>query len=63
MTTFDWLLFTSVPLNEVLGITQNRLLSDPTLEDRSPIPVVDVMKLLEIGVKNTYFKFRGIISE
>jgi hypothetical protein len=64
MVSFDVeSLFTSVPVNEVLRITNNRLLSDTTLEDCTSIPIVDIMKLLELCVKNTYFQFRKTFYE
>ena len=64
MASFDVVsLFTSVPLNEVLKLTNDLLLADSTLEERSTIPVIDIMRLLEFCLRNTYFQFRGTIYE
>ena len=64
MISFDVaFLFISVPVKEALRVTNTCLLSDSTLEDRSPIPIVDIMRLLEFCIKNTYFQFRGTIYE
>ena len=64
MASFDVVSpFTSVPLNEVLKLTNDRLLADSTLEERSTIPVIDIMRLLEFCLRNTYFQFRGTIYE
>ena len=63
MVSFDLeTLFTSVPINEVLRITNNRLIADDTLEDRTNIPIVDIMKLIEFCLR-TYFQFRGTLYE
>ena len=39
------------------------LLKDPTLKDRTVIGVDDIILLLEICLKNTYFSFQGQFFE
>ena len=61
MVSFDVeSLFTSVPIKEAMKIIEKRLKEDANLQDRTPISVVDIMKLLEFCLTTTYFRFRNI---
>ena len=52
-------LFTSVPIDPALKIIKDLLEKDPTLKDRIVIGVDDIILLLELCLKNTYFSFQG----
>ena len=52
-------LFTLVPIDPVLKIIKDLLEKDPTLKDRMVIGVNDIILLLELCLKNTYFSFQG----
>jgi hypothetical protein len=49
-------LFTNVPVEEVLQVIRNRLTTGPSLPERSPLQVEDVMELLDICLKTMYFQ-------
>ena len=51
-------LFTSVPVHPALGVIKDLLEKDPTLKDRTVLPVKDIILLLEFCLKNTYFSFQ-----
>ena len=54
MVSFDVeSLFTSVPVNDVIKLTHNPLLSDESLEDRTPNPPTEIIKLLKYWQKTT----------
>jgi hypothetical protein len=58
LVSFDVVsLFTNVPVEEVLRVIKNKLCMDSTVSDRSPLQVDDVMELLEVCMKTTYFQF------
>jgi hypothetical protein len=58
LVSFDVVsLFTNVPVEEVLQIIKNRLRMDPSFQERSPLQVDDVMELLDICLRSTYFQF------
>lgn len=44
-------------MEEVLQIVRNRLRTDSSFPERSPLQVEDVMELLDICLKTTYFQF------
>ena len=50
-------LFTSVPVDLAPGVIKDLLEKDPTLKDRTVLPVKDIILLLELCLKNTYFSF------
>ena len=52
-------LFTSVPVDKALDIIKTRLTNDPTLKDRSTLSPEDIIRLLDICLKCTYFVFQG----
>ena len=53
-------LFTSVP---ALRLIKDLLEKDPTLKDRTVLPVEDIIQLLEFCLKNTYFSFQDQFCE
>ena len=56
-------LFTSVPVKPVLRVIKDLLEKDPTLKDRTVLPVEDIILLLEFCLKNTYFSFKDQFYE
>ena len=56
-------LFTSVPVNEVIKLTHDLLLSGDTLSDRTALPPAEIIKLLEFCLKTNYFQLRLNIYE
>ena len=56
-------LFTSVPIDPALNIIKDLLVKDSTLKDRTVIGIDDIILLLEICLKNTYFSFQGQFFE
>jgi hypothetical protein len=57
LVSFDVSLFTNVPVEEVLQIMRNRLSTDSSFPERSPLQFEVVMELLDICLKTTYFQF------
>ena len=51
-------LFTSVPVDPALGVIKDLLEKDPTLKDRTVLPVKDIILSLEFCLKITYFSFQ-----
>ena len=56
-------LFTSVPVDPALKVIKDLLENDPTLKERTVLPVEDITLLLEFCLKNTYFSFQGQFDE
>ena len=56
-------LFTSVPVDPTLKIIKDHLEKDPTLKERTVLPVEDITLLLEFCLKNMYFSFQGQFYE
>ena len=56
-------LFTSVPVDTVINIVQQRLIKDPTLPQRTQMSIPQIVTLLEFCLKNTYFLFQGTYYE
>ena len=52
-------LYTSLPLGRVLEVTREKLEADGTLNERTPLSVAEIIKLLEFCLKSTFFSFRG----
>jgi hypothetical protein len=57
LVTLDVSLFMNVPVEEVLQIIRNRLNTDPSFLECSPLQVENVMELLDVTLTTTYFKF------
>ena len=58
LASFDVVsLFMSVPIDEALEITAQRLEEDNTLIERTPIPAKEIHTLAEICLKSTYFQY------
>ena len=55
--------FTSVPIDPTLNIIKNLLDKDTTLKERTVMEVSDIILLLEICLKNTYFSFQDQFYE
>ena len=56
-------LFTSVPVDPDLGVIMDLLEKDPSLKDRTVLPVKDIILLLEFCIKNMYFSFQDQFYE
>ena len=56
-------LFTSVSIVPALNIINDLLEKDHTLKERTVMAVSDIILLLEVCLKNTYFSFQGQIYE
>ena len=48
-------LITKVPTNETLAIVRDKLAADPLLEERTCIPIDNLMEMLTFCVETTYF--------
>ena len=51
-------MFTPVPVDPALRVIKDLLEKDPTLKDRTVLPVEDIILLLEFCLKNMYFSFQ-----
>ena len=56
-------LFTSAPVDPAPKIIKDLLEKDPTLKERTVLPVKDITLLLEFCLKTTYFSFQGQFYE
>jgi hypothetical protein len=57
LVSFDIVsLFTNVPIDEALQVIGNKLHNDDTLAERSVLQVEDIMELLEVYLRTTYFQ-------
>ena len=56
-------LFTQVPIDEALEVVRARLTKDPTLMDRTYIPVPQLVDLIELCLRSTYFQFQNNFFE
>ena len=54
-------LFTKVSTDETLGVVQDKLTADRMLEERTCIPIVNLMEILTFCVETTYFGMRSDI--
>ena len=48
-------LFTKVPIDETLAVVRDKLAAEPLLEERTCIPIDNLMKMLTFCVETTYF--------
>ena len=48
-------LFTKVPTDETLAVVRDKLAADPLREERTCIPIDNLMEMLTFSVKTTYF--------
>ena len=56
-------LFTSVPVDPALKVIKDLLGKDPTLKERTVLPMEDITLLLEFCLKNMLFSFQGQFYE
>ena len=57
MVSFDVVsLFTNVPTTEALAIVRNKLEEDTTLQERTPLPIDNIMEMLTLCVTTTAFQ-------
>ena len=54
-------MYGNINVDQAMEITGEYLSNDPTLKDRTPYSVSDILKLLNLCLKNTYFSYRGTI--
>ena len=52
-------LFTSVPVDKALEVIREKLEDDQNLRDRTPLAPDDIIQLLSLCLKCTYFLFQG----
>ena len=56
MVSFDVVIvFTKVPTDETLAVVWDKLAADPLLEERTSIPIDNLMEMLTFCVETTYF--------
>ena len=56
MVSLDVLgLFTKVPTDETLAVVGDKLAADPLLEERTCIPIDNLMEMMTFCVETTYF--------
>ena len=51
-------LFTQVPINEAMRVAKEQLNKDHTLSERTSIPVSQLVGLIELCLRTTYFQFQ-----
>ena len=56
-------LFRQVPIDEALEVVKVRLNKDPTLVNRTSIPVPQLVELIELCLRSTYFQFQSDFFE
>ena len=64
MVSFDVKnLFTQVPIDEALRVTEEKFASDPSLTERTSIPAPQLVELVELCVRSSYFQFQDSFYE
>ena len=64
MVSFDVKnLFTQVPIDEALRMVREKLTSDQTLTERTSIPAPQLVELVELCLRSSYFEFQGSFYE
>jgi hypothetical protein len=53
-------LFTSVPVDKAMEVIRKKLEEDDTLYERTPLSPDDIIKLLDLCLRCTYFSFQGV---
>ena len=56
-------LFTQVRIDEALGVTEERLTSDQSLTERTSIPSPQLVELVELCLRSSYFQFEDSFYE
>ena len=56
-------LFTSIPVQSAIEVTQTKLEQDTELHQRTPMSISNVLELMEFCLCNTYFLFQGQFYE
>jgi hypothetical protein len=63
MVLFDVTMFTKISKYEAVEAIHTYLLNDPTLEERTNIPVHTIIELLQMSLSMAYFVWRGTFYE
>ena len=64
LSSYDvFALFTSVPVHPALGVIKDLLEKDPTLKDRTVLPIKDIILLLGFCLKSMHFSFQDQFYE
>ena len=64
MVSFDVVnLFGMIPVEEALAIIREKLENDEDLEERTPIPVNNIMELVTFCLRNAYFQLENQIYQ
>ena len=56
-------LFTKVPTDETLSVVRDKLTAAPMLEERTCIPIDNLMEMLTFCVETTYFRMGSDIYQ
>ena len=56
-------LFTKVPTEETLAVVRDKLAADPLLEERTCIPIYNLMEMMTFCVEKTYFGMGSDIKQ
>jgi len=60
LVSFDFVsLFTSIPVELAIQVAKDLLSNDDTLQDRTTIPVDDIVDLLDFCLLTTNFKYNN----
>ena len=58
LVSFDVVsLFTSIPVDVAVNVAHNRLVNDENLQERTALPVTDIIKLLDFCLSTTNFQY------
>ena len=64
MVSFDVKnLFTQVPIDIALRVVREKLTSDQTLTERTSIPAPQLVELVELCLRSSYFEFQDFFYE